>query len=251
MIKRQEPVSNIEKIFDFCERNYKKLKKIFILTFSCIFLLLFFRLSLWAIERYTFNRDLNRTVNQISQLVDNVRTTYAVHTTTKTDIMRLMANSNTLPDFMVKEGKLYNVYGGGIVVSSSAPVMEGSASLPTFKIAYQGLKKNVCMALAYLNWGGEQSGLISEALGYIDENGVDTALRDIEENQENQYVEVAGREGQMKLMVLPKRTLLNVAKPGDTLNPPPFSEVLAESGCDCGTRRACSFALRYYTYLRK
>ena len=251
MIRNQEPESNLEKIFDFCERNYKKLKRIFLLTFTCVFLLLFFRLTLWAVERYTFNRDLNRTVNQISQLIDNVRTTYAVHTTTKTDIMRLMAASNTMPNFLVKEGKLYNVYGGGIVVSSSAPIVDGDKSFPTFKIAYQGLKKDVCMALAYLDWGGEQSGLISEALGYIDAEGVDTALRDIEDSQDDRIIEVAGKGGEVKLVMLPKQMLHNVAKVGDTLNPPPFTEILADSGCDCGNRRACSFALRYYTYLRK
>ncbi len=247
----QEPESNIEKIFDFYDRNHKKLKRIFLITFGCIFLLLFSRLTIWAVNRYTFNRDLNRTVNQISQLIDNVRTTYAVNTATKTDIMRLMAQSNTMPNFLVQDGKLVNIYGGGIAVSSSTPIIRGEETFPTFKIAYQGLKKDVCMALSYLDWGGKESGLISVALGYVDENGVDTALRDIEEITEDEIVEVAIPGGQKKLVKLPQPIRMNVAKPNDEMNPTPFTPELAADGCNCGTQRSCSFALRYYTYLRE
>lgn len=250
MYRIQEPESNIEKIFDFYDRNHKKLKKIFLFTFGCIFLLLFSRLSIWAIHRYTFNRDLNRTVNQISQLIDNVRTTYAVHTTTKTDIMKLMAQSNTMPDFLVKDGKLINIYGGNIAVLSSTPIIRNGKSLPTFKIAYQGLKKEVCMALSYLEWGDEESGLISVALGSIDSEGVDTALRDIEEEIEDEEVEITIPGGRKKLVKLPKKMMMNIAKPGDAMNPIPFDPTLAEDGCNCGSQRSCSFALRYYTYLR-
>ncbi len=250
MMRIHEPESNIERIFDFCERNYKKLKRIFIITFSCIFLLLFSRLTIWAVNRYTFNRDLNRTVNQISQLIDNVRTTYAVNTSTKTDIMRLMAQSNTMPGFLVQDGKLVNIYGGGIAVSSANPVIRDDKSLPTFKIAYQGLKKDVCMALSYLDWGGKESGLISVALGSIDSEGVDTALRDIEEDVEDEQVEITIPGGRKKWVKLPRKIMANIAKPDDVSNPTPFTEDLADEGCNCGSQRSCSFALRYYTYLR-
>ena len=251
MYRRREPETNWEKFLEFYEHNYKKLKRIFIFTSVCIFLLLFSRLVMWTTERYVFNRDLNRTVNQISQLVDNVRTTYAVHTETKTDIMRLMAQSNIMPDFMVDDGKLLNVYGGGISVVSSSPIIFGEESFPTFKIAYQGLSKEVCMALSYLNWGGIESGLISEALGYIDENGVDTALRDIEEDTTNEVVEIDIPGGRKKWVKLPQRVLANVARPEDAMNPLPFSEKAAEEGCKCDKNRSCSFALRYYTHVRK
>jgi hypothetical protein len=183
--------------------------------------------------------------------VDNVRTTYAVHTETKTDIMKLMAQSNVMPDFMVKDGKLLNVYGGGISVVSSTPIMHGEQSFPTFKIAYQGLSKEVCMALSYLNWGGIESGLISEALGYIDENGIDTALRDIEEIVEEEVTEVDDEDGNKKWAKKPQRVLANVAKPEDPMNPLPFSERAAEDGCKCDNARSCSFALRYFTHVRQ
>ena len=251
MMRFQEPESNLEKIFDFYDRNHKKLKKIFVITFSCIFLLLFSRLLIWAVGRYTFNRDLNRTVNQISQLIDNVRTTYAVHTSAKTDIMRLMAQSGTMPDFLVKDGELINVYGGSIVVASSLPVVSGEKSFPTFKIAFQGLKKDVCMALSQLNWGNAESGLISEAIGYINDKGIDTALHDIEEINEDAVVEVVIPGGRRKLVKIPRRVMQNVAKPNDDMNPTPFTSALADAGCDCGAQRSCSFALRYYTYLRQ
>lgn len=250
-MKRQaEPETNFEKFLEFYDTNKKRLKRIFKLTFLCIVLILLSRLSFWAIQRYTYNRDLSITIHQISQLVDNVRTTYAVNTMQKTDIMKLMVQANTMPDFLVQDGKLINVYGGGIVVSSSLPVMENNIPLPTFKIAYQGLKKDICMALSALNWGSTESGLISEAVGYIDANGVDTALRDIEEDNTEKTVAITDKKGRTKMVKIPPQPLTTVAKPNDAFNPTPFNEVAAESGCNCGTYRSCSFALRYYTYNR-
>ncbi|MBQ7632609.1 MAG: hypothetical protein IJS88_00660 [Alphaproteobacteria bacterium] len=250
MFRRQEPETNLEKFLEFYDHNYKKLKRLFIFTFVCIFLLLFSRLAFWAVDRYTFNRDLNRTVNQISQLVDNVRTTYAIYTETQTDIMRLMAQSNTMPDFLVQDGKFINVYGGGIVVASSTPIINNNKSFPTFKIAYQGLKKEVCEALSLLDWGDEESGLIAEALGSINEQGIDTALRDIEEEPKEEIVEITLDNGSKKFVKKPAPILFNVAKPNDAMIPTPFTAAQAADACNCGTQRSCSFALRYYTYLR-
>ena len=106
------------------------------------------------------------------------------------------------------------------------------------------------MALSYLDWGDEESGLISVALGSIDSEGIDTALRDIEEDVEEEEVEITIPGGRKKLVKLPKKMMMNIAKPGDPLNPIPFSPALAEDGCNCGSQRSCSFALRYYTNLR-
>ncbi|MBR1825140.1 MAG: hypothetical protein IJ770_00950 [Alphaproteobacteria bacterium] len=254
MINRpEEPKSTLEQIFDFYEKNAKKLNRLFKWTGIILVTLLVSHLCILGYNRYVYNSQLKRTANQIAQLVDNVRTTYAVHTETKTDIMKLMAQSNTMPDFLVKDGKLYNVYGGTIAVSSSLPVEDRAARqmLPTFKIAYQGLKKEVCVALAKLNWGDEKSGLIATAVGYIDGTGIDTALRDVEEEREKSEVEIKTKSGEIKKINRPARILPTVGKPGDQFNPSPFGDMLAQSGCSCGSQRACSFALRYYTYVRK
>ena len=254
MLNRPEkPKSAIEQIFDFYDKNAKELNRLFKWTAIIIVTLLVCHLCICGYNRYVYNSQLKRTANQIAQLVDNVRTTYAVHTETKTDIMKLMAQSNTMPDFLVKDGKLYNVYGGTIAVSSSLPIEDRLSKrvLPTFKIAYQGLKKDVCVALAKLSWGDENSGLISAAVGHIDSTGVDTALRDIEEETEKAEVEVKTPSGEVKTVRRPARILSTVGKLGDQFNPTPFGDMLAESGCSCGNQRACSFALRYYTYVRK
>ncbi len=250
MINRpEEQKSKLEEIFDFYEKNAKKLNRLFKWTGFIIFLLLVVHGCFWGYNRYVYNTQLKRTANQISQLIDNVRTTYAVHTQTHTDIMKLMAKSNTMPDFLVRDGRLYNVYGGTIAVSSSLPVQDKQTGklLPTFKIAYQGLTKEVCVALAQLSWGNEKNGLMAAAVGQINAQGIDTALRDIEENTEGGAVEVE-ENGVKKTIIKPAYTLPTVGKPNDPLNPTPFEERTASSGCSCGTRRACSFALRYYTY---
>lgn len=250
MINRpEESKSSIEKVFDFYEKNAKKLNRLFKITALIIFLLLVTHFSLWGYNRYVYNNMLKRTANQISQLIDNVRTTYAVHTQTQTDIMKLMARSNTMPDFLVRDGRLYNVYGGTIAVSSSLPIRDGKTGklLPTFKIAYQGLRHDVCVDLAQLEWGNERTGLIAVALGQINGNGVDTALRDLEEDTSGGIVEIE-EDGVKKAVEKPAYALSTVGKPNDPFNPTPFSSIRAESGCSCGARRACSFALRYYTY---
>lgn len=250
MINRpEEPKSKIEKIFDFYEKNAKKLNRLFIWTGIIIFLLLVTHFSFWGYNRYVYNNQLKRTANQISQLIDNVRTTYAVHTETPTDIMKLMAQSNTMPDFLVRDGRLYNVYGGTIDVSSSLPIEDKKTGkmLPTFKIAYQGLKRDVCVDLAKLSWGNAQTGLVAVAVGQINSQGVDTALRDLEENTDGGEVEIE-EDGVKKIIKRPAYTLSTVGKPNNPLNPTPFEDMTAKSGCSCGTRRACSFALRYYTY---
>ncbi|MBR6355889.1 MAG: hypothetical protein IKR92_03435 [Alphaproteobacteria bacterium] len=250
MINRpEEPKSKLEEIFDFYEKNAKKLNRLFKWTGIIVFLLLVTHCSLWGYNRYVYNNQLKRTANQISQLIDNVRTTYAVHTETQTDIMKLMAQSNTMPDFLVRDGRLYNVYGGTIAVSSSLPVEDKKTGklLPTFKIAYQGLKREVCIDLAKLNWGNEKNGLYAAAVGQINNQGIDTALRDIEENTEGGEVEIE-EDGVKKTIIKPSYTLATVGKPNNSLNTVPFEELKAASGCSCGTRRACSFALRYYTY---
>ena len=113
--------------------------------------------------------------------------------------------------------------------------------------AYQGLKREVCIDLAKLNWGNEKSGLYAAAVGQINNQGIDTALRDIEENTEGGEVEIE-EDGVKKTIIKPSYTLATVGKPNNSLNTVPFEELKAASGCSCGTRRACSFALRYYTY---
>ncbi len=248
----EEPKSKIEQAFDFYEKNAKKLNRLFKWTGIIIMVLLICHFSFKGYERYVYNIQLKSTVNQIAQLVDNVRTTYAVHTENKTDIMKLMAQSATMPDFLVKDGKLYNVYGGTIAVSSSLPIEDRTTHqmLPTFKIAYQGLKQDVCVALAQMNWGDSRGGLISAAVGYIDNFGTDTALRDIEEETEKNEIDVKTSTGEIKRIRKATRTLSTIGKPSDTFNPIPFDLSRAQSGCNCGNQRACSFALRYYTYVR-
>lgn len=251
MINRpEEQKSKIELVFDFYEKNAKKLNRLFKWTGLLIALFIIINLGVWAYNQYTYTVQLKRTINQISQLIDNVRTTYAVHTESKTDIMKLMAQSGTVPGFMVKDGKLYNVYGGTVAVSSSLPIEDKMVKkmLPTFKIAYQGLKKDVCVALAKLNWGGDENGLVAAAVGYIDNTGADTALRDIEKDTQGGIKDVVEKDGNIRKIKQPSYTLPTVGKPKDRFNPVPFGDVLAQSGCACGNKRSCSFALRYYTY---
>ena len=251
MINRpEEPKSKIELVFDFYEKNAKNLNRLFKWTGLIIALFIIINLCFWVYNRYVYTTQLKRTTNQISQLIDNVRTTYAVHTQSKTDIMKLMAQSGTVPGFMIRNGKLYNVYGGTIAVSSSLPIEDKKTKkmLPTFKIAYQGLSKDVCAALAQLNWGGDENGLVAAAVGYIDDAGIDTALRDIETDTLGGVKEVTDENGITRKIRQPSYALSTVGKPHDRFNPVPFGKVLAQSGCNCSNRRACSFALRYYTY---
>ena len=195
-----------------------------------------------SLEKLRYGTLLNATVQQISQVIDNIRMTYTIHNPYGEFSVPRLVETGFLPPFMMKNNELYNLYGGRIVIMP-APMIENRAkelATPTFKLSYQGLSKQTCIDLALLDWGDKIKGLVAVALG-VAEWGADSALNAVDGMEYNNM----GNGG----MPRPRQYTFNVAKPGDTLYPVPFSKANAKLGCSCQTKKDnCSFALRYAVY---
>lgn len=216
----------------------------------CFLLIIGCRFGVLAARHFVITHNTKVTVEQISSLVSNIRA-ISIQYPERKDLKTQLIASGALPHKMVKNGELYNIVGGNIDISyaKEADTINPFVKVPTFKISYQGLSKTMCKALAMLNWNVKESGLISEAIGHVDENGVDTALRDIEEDyNENRRSVVIDEKGKPHVVHKIPYQLTTVAKPDDSFISIPFSEDLADKGCSCGVKKTCSFAVRYAVY---
>jgi hypothetical protein len=239
-------------------RAYIAEHKVSILVWSVISVVGFGVLCLlvrFAYFSYTNLREkvrLNDTVNQISQLVENVRTALLVQPDTDLSDISSLVKKGIVPLNMVRQNRNHpiNRYGGDVLIARSLPIMSASGTeIPSFKIAYLGLSQEACINLAVMNWGTKEQGLVAVALGYLQPNGKDKAFTYIDmENNKDKMVEKIGADGQKKVIIVPKQNITNVAKPGDRAMPTPFSEERAEIECSCERGNNCSFAVRYAVY---
>ncbi len=248
------------------ERREQKIKEFFIL----IFVIAFFGgggaylISQFAQKHYEdlqYITTLNRTTLEMSQLIDNIRNIYTIHSEDPAHTQEELINMGAIPETLV-HGKgdnkyLVNPFGGRIVIMPSDPIWNKKSKLssPTFKMSYQGLPRRACIDLAMLDWGDNLKGLIAVALGNVDRRtGEDTALIDIDETPEKAQKRELEQKRQSKnpkdfyrYMRPRSRYKMNVAKPNDSFMPTPFPKGVAESNCFCG-RNDCSFALHYAVF---
>ena len=208
----------------------------------------FVNFSVKFLERITV---LNQTTNQMSQIIDNIRMVYTIHTDEKVTTMKRLIEIGAIPPTMVDHGEIINPYGGNVIIEASYPLenVEEAVESPTFKMSYQGLSHETCVSLARMDWGDKVKGLLAVAIGSVDEEGVDKALVDIDKKfKPEKPVEFIDRRGRRRIIRPRKRYQLNVAKPGDSFMPTPFSKDNAIAGCNCYSGPECSFALRYTVF---
>lgn len=194
---------------------------------------------------------INYTVAQISQIVDNIRQVYMIHGTDTVLNNEFLLKSGAVPKLLVRGNRIVNPYGGDIIIKPSVPIVNKQEDLssPTFKMSYQGLEREVCINLALLNWGDLSKGLQAVAIGFIDPAGKDVAMETIDNppppDEPEEYLDASGQL--RRRPVLPKYHM-NVAKPKDKFVPTPFSYEKALAGCRCEGRPNCTFALQYMIY---
>ena len=248
---QQEQELKIKRRVTLSKRN----KILLLITVILAFLLGIFILSV-KFARFSYQRvndltQLNYTVAQISQIVDNIRQVYMIHGTDTVLNNEFLLKSGAVPKSLVKHGRIVNPYGGDIIIRPSVPIENKKENLisPTFKMSYQGLEQKVCINLALLNWGDLSKGLQAVSIGYVDGTGHDSALETIDslpvQDAPNEYLDA---NGQLRRRPVVPKFHFNVAKPKDKFSPTPFAYEKARSGCMCGTGRYCSFALQYMIY---
>lgn len=222
---------------------------LFLVCVACAFL--FYYVYDWFnSSKRKLNRDimLNATTQQVSQLIDNVRTVYSTYTNEKEISMKRLIELGAVPKSIMYGKEAYNLYGGEIVIEPSKPLenVKEAVVSPTFKMVYRGLPHDACVNMALLNWGDKLEGLLAVAIGSYD-GKTDTAMDEIDKvYADPKPIIYRDKKGRMRRITPPKKFQLNVAKPGDIFMPTPFSKANAENGCSCNRLYSdCSFAWRY------
>ena len=247
--KYKEPETFWEKVAEFYKYNKKRLLRLFKFVAFCFIFIIGFKIVNIATFNYKLNNDVNAAVSEITGMIKNIRTLYALHGQEISNISELLVKSGVVSPSAVEDKQIKNILGGKIVIVSKIK-KKGTPSeseKSSFVMAYQGLPHEVCVKLAGLDWGNSHSGLMAEAIGYVDEKGNDTAMSDIEYDA-NREVAVVGEDGHVRYTKAKRRKLFTVARPDDHLTQYPIPENAAILGCACGKLKVCSFVLRYSIY---
>ena len=171
---------------------------------------------------------INKTIDQVTHIVTNVRTLYAQQTTYDGLYSQLQNGDKlgVLPDEL-KDG-IYawahnnNPFNGSIGISEHH-------SEKSFSLTYNGLPKEACVALATYDWGDKySSGLIAISVhSNFNWSGPYNAL----DPYGNGCAMESGGAG-------------IVACPGDANNPTPMSVSKAAQGCAC-TDNSCTVGWKF------
>ena len=174
---------------------------------------------------------INKTADQISQIVTNIRTLYAQQTSYE--------GLGTQPSSVENPSNLSNlgIIPDGLTTSNSYPylinVFQGSVNIDywwsfgkTFTVVYDGLPKEACVALATYDWGSpSSSGFIAISIGSGALCGPARSTKESCNASNEDSVDV-------------------VACAGNTENPTPMNVATAASACNCG-ETGCSVGWKF------
>ena len=200
-----------------------------------------------------FLTKLNYTTQQISNLVENIRTHYMVYDDEAEATVERLIEVDAIPRSLVAADNksLVNPYGGEIVIAPSEKLrnIRDNLESATFKMSYQGLPKDVCVSLAMMDWGDKVKGLLAVAIGSYDETtGIDIAFEDVDKRDTDvKFTSFVDEKGRARSIRQRRHYSMNVTKPDDHFLPTPFSKGNATSGCRCEEDN-CTFALRYTVF---
>ena len=118
---------------------------------------------------------INKTIDQITQISQNVRTLYARQKSYKNISNKIIKKANVAPNEIFEgSGSDYamtNAFGGEIKITSSPKIIEGDNK--AFYIIYTSLPDEACIEIATQDWGDDGSGLLGVSIAEpISENGV-------------------------------------------------------------------------------
>lgn len=137
----------------------------------------------------------NKTIDQVTMLVTNIRTLYAQQNNFEDLSNKTAYDLGVIPDDLVPStfknddtnSTLKNAFKGNVYInlsyatSTDAPAAGGEGGEPTaFEIAFDGLSREACIAMATSDWGsGSSSGLVGIAFkGAASTAGLNKAATD-------------------------------------------------------------------------
>ena len=183
---------------------------------------------------------INKSIDQISQIVNNIRTLYAGHTTYAGLNNKTAIKMGVIPDELGTDytsGILTNTYNGNVYVGA----VEYKTIIPgnkAFMVVYRGLPYDVCIALATHDWGGnETTGLIG--IHAMAVSSYLTATVDGITSQPDSFKHNICRGSRYVNNVV-------ACSGGDVLGLP-MSVVAASDGCrNCRKNNSCTVAWKYF-----
>lgn len=113
---------------------------------------------------------INKTVQQISEIVANVRTLYAQQKNYNGLGTATAVQMGVIPDDLLTDSRGYitNVFGGNVRVESF--YNEDNENI--FMVGFEGLPEEACVSLATANWGTtDQSGVKGVLVGWLSYGG--------------------------------------------------------------------------------
>ena len=115
---------------------------------------------------------INKTAEQVSQIVTNIRTLYAQQTTYDGLNTTTAIQMGAIPDGIGSGSTITNAFSGQMSIHSNSSLVNQGA----FAINSGQLTKNACITLATMDWGTiSSSGLIAIAIGEMSDSIVGSA----------------------------------------------------------------------------
>lgn len=139
---------------------------------------------------------INKTVQQISEIVANVRTLYAQQKNYNGLGTETAVQMGVIPDDLSTDSRGYitDIFGGNVLVESVYNEYEHSYNL--FMVGFEGLPEEACISLATANWGTtDQSGVKGVLVGWLSYGGSFAPFRDgcTEGDTDRGYFACSGR----------------------------------------------------------
>ena len=115
---------------------------------------------------------INKTIDQISQISQNIRTLYARQRNYGNLSERILYKANLAPREMFEGGSgdysMTNPFGGNVSINSSGIGKNNSYDQKAFTITLTNLPEEACIELATQDWGSDAgSGLIAVGMGNV------------------------------------------------------------------------------------
>ena len=179
---------------------------------------------------------INKSVDQISQIVGNIRTLYGGQRTYNglncygnggcyaTDTTgKILKKAHAVPDEMWNsDGKIENPFGGDVDIATTGK--KGSDD-KAFSIRFKSVPEEACMALATYDWGsGSSSGLLAVSVNYGTAGGFNGAYS----------VGCTGRSADGNAVACPNGSSVSVPMPVN----------IAATACQAGDNN--EFMLQFY-----
>lgn len=178
----------------------------------------------------------NKVVDQVTMIVTNIRTLYAMQRNYDGLNQNNALQMGVIPDELgTTETDLTNnnPFGGAVNIAAAASGMEAGSSSghkKAFEVAFTGLSKEACVALATGDWGsGHSAGLI--AIGAYGAATTTLGTGNTAELGSNGSA-CAGSN--------------NIACAGSTTSGVPMAVTKAATACACNTGNACSVVWKYF-----